>query len=61
MSGKYVNAQMRKAKAHLKNARKNYAANREKFLEEEAKDATLKGDKRRAKRLRRLANAERMK
>jgi hypothetical protein len=61
MSGKYVNAQMRKAKAHLKNACKNDAANREKFLEEEAKDATLKGDKQRAKRLRRLANAERMK
>jgi hypothetical protein len=48
-SGKYINAQMKKAKAHLKYVRKNDVANRENFLDDEAKDADSKGDKKRAK------------
>jgi hypothetical protein len=56
----YVAAQMRKAKTDLSLIRKNNAKHREDFLEEEARDPTKKGDMKRAKRRRRLANAERM-
>jgi hypothetical protein len=61
MTSKYVRAKMKQAISHLKHARCNDAANREKFLENEAKAAMIKGDKKRAQRLQRLANAERMK
>jgi hypothetical protein len=56
----YVLAQMKKAQAILREVRKNDAQHREDFLEDEAKASTKAGDKKRAKRLRRLANAERM-